>query len=240
MMRALAFAVLIFTALSAPARALTVDVSDETIRVTTGFTGANLTVFGTQDQKGDVVIVVKGPPRKMTVRRKTSVGGLWTNTSSREFKGVPSFYETAAASTLDTIAPETVLRENRIGADNLVIGRTDDEGKEPYVDALFENRVDKKLFVRDVVPLTYPGPNLFKARFAIPASVTAGEYTVLAYLFENGKIVAQTSVPFEIVPEGLSADLRRFATQNGFLYGLAGMAMAIVAGWLATVLLKRD
>lgn len=226
------------------ASAMAIDVSDESIRVTTGFNGATVTVFGTQDKPGAVVVVVEGPKRSMTVRKKTSVMGLWTNTDSRKFVDVPAFYEVAASGPLDTITTADVLRQHRIGLDNLTIlpsrGNITDAGTQDFSKALFDMRIKKHLLVRDVAPLAYPGPMLFKARFTLPALVPSGSYKVSAYLFQNGQIMEEDSSTFEIVPEGLSASLRKFATQDGLLYGIGGMLMALFAGWLATVLLKRE
>lgn len=229
---------------AAPAQALTIDVSNDVIRVTTGFTGAELTVFGTQEAPGDVVLVVEGPPRTVTVRKKSRVLGLWTNTDSRKFSNFPSFYEAAASAPLADIAPADLLTANRIGLSNLKIvptkGGTIDEKTAGFTRALFEMQAQKRLLVPEPVAVTYPGPQLFKARFTMPAIVPPGQYRVSAYLFADGALVQKANTTFVIVPEGLSAELRSFATDSGLLYGLAGMIMALIAGWLATVLLKRE
>jgi len=234
-----------FSILSATsARALTIDISNDIIRVTTGFTGANLTVFGTQDQPGSVVVVVEGPPRSATVRKKSRVMGLWTNTDSRVFSNVPAFYEVAATVPLDIVATPEILQSKRIGLSNLSVvptkGGKMDAATAEFVAALFDEQSEKHLFVKEIEPLVYPGANLFKAQFSLPAIVASGQYRVSAYLFTDGVPVAQDTATFVVVPEGLSANLRSFATQNGLLYGLTGMLMALLAGWLATVLLKRE
>lgn len=235
--------ILSFTAPNA-AQALSIDVSNDVISVTTGFNGATLTVFGTQETPGQVVIVVEGPPRNATVRKKSRVAGLWTNTDSRNFTNVPSFYEMAAATALENIAPPDVLKQKRIGLSNLNVvplkGSKMDADTSAFVSALFEKQAAKHLFVPDVQPLFYPGPNLFKAQFSMPAIVTPGPYRVSAYVFAEGKVTEEDSASFVVVPQGLSAEMRNFATENGLLYGLTGMLMALMAGWLATVLLKRE
>lgn len=227
-----------------PASAMAIDVSSDVISVTTGFNGATLTIFGTQETPGNVVIVVEGPPKSATVRKKSRVMGLWTNTDSRVFTNVPSFYEVAATSDPAAIAPQELLQQKRIGLSNLSVvplkGSKMDTETTEFVKALFEKQSDKHLFVPDVQPLFYPGPNLFKAQFSIPAIVSPGQYRVSAYVFADGKVTEEDTASFVIVPQGLSAEMRSFATENGLLYGLFGMFMALVAGWLATVLLKRD
>lgn len=242
-MRAVALLLFVFLLTTHPARAnMAIDVSDETIRVTTGFNGTSLTVFGTQDKAGAVVIVVEGPPRSMTVRKKDRVLGFWTNTDSRKFKKIPAFYEIAATGPLDLITTPDVMRTHRIGVSNLIEEGAEkkDQKSTIFNEALLQMQQDKDLYVQQITPINYPGPLLFKTRFSLPAIVMPGEYRASAYLFQNGDIVDQDSVSFMVVPEGLSAKLRRFATQNGLLYGLTGMLMAVFAGWLATVLLKRE
>lgn len=230
--------------LSGGAFAMAIDVSNDVIRVTTGFTGTSLTVFGTQDKPGSVVIVVEGPPKTITVRRKSRVLGFWTNTDTRRFLNVPAFYEVAASGPIEQITTRDVLRQNRIGVSNLNVvaakGGAVDETTAAFTAALFSMQQQEGLFVSDVASLAYPGPMLFKAQFTMPTTVAPGQYKVSAYLFQDGQIIEEDSIPFIVVPEGLSAQMRDFATENGLLYGLTGMLLALFAGWLATVMLKRE
>lgn len=242
MKRFILTAALVFS-FAVPARAMSIDVSDDVIKVTTGFNGTAMTVFGTQDKPGTVVIVLEGPPKAVTIRKKSRVLGLWTNTDSREYHNVPGFYQVAASGPLSLVASDEVLKQNRIGIANLPI--VPDKGADKadtaeFTSALFKMQQDHHLFVDDIAPLAYPGPMLFKAHFKMPALVPPGQYKVSAYLFQDGHIIEQDTAPFVIIPEGLSANMRIFATQNGLLYGLTGLLMALFAGWLATVLLKRD
>ncbi|MCB1538179.1 MAG: TIGR02186 family protein [Alphaproteobacteria bacterium] len=242
-MRRIILTILLLGAFSGSAHGMAVDISDDIIHVTTGFNGAGITVFGTQDEPGAVVLVIEGPPHPMTVRRKSRVMGLWTNTSWRDYSDVPSFYEVAASSPLSMVAAPDVLREHHIGLDSLHVAPEDGENTvqdDAFTRELFTRMEQRRLFVPTVTPLAYPGPKLFKAHFAMPPIVTPGEYKVSAYLFADGKVIEQDSTSFNVVPEGLSADIRRFALEDGVLYGLCAIAMAMAAGWLATVLLKRE
>lgn len=103
-----------------------------------------------------------------------------------------------------------------------------------------ESLQDKHLYVDGSNPITYISPQLFKAQFDLPAVVTPGRYGVYAYLFSEGKIIGHDQVRFEVQPEGFSADIKRMAQQQRLLYGFFCVIMAMTAGWLATVLLKRD
>lgn len=221
--------------------ALSIDVSSPLIKVTTGFNGSSITVFGTQDVQGALVILVEGPSKPMTIRKKSPVFGLWTYTDSRRFANLPVYYETAASAPIDRIAAEDVLRSHRIGLTNLLAAPdNDDDGSAAFSAALVRLQQKKGVYVEEVKTIDYISPSLFKAVFDIPPIVRAGTYKVSAFLFQDGQLVEQASVPFDVAHEGLSADMRRFATKYSFIYGLAGVLMAMFAGWLATVLLKRE
>lgn len=243
MIRAIITCGLLLMATPTLAQELRVDVSQEVIKVTTGFDGAQITVFGTQDVPGDIVLVIEGPTRSFTVREKDRRLGLWTNVEARTFPEVPSFYEVASVIPLKEIADIDVLRENNLGIENLTLRErrgSNSARVQRYRKALVQSLQAKHLYADQENAITLVSPQLFKAQFDLPAVVTPGRYGVYAYLFADGKIIGHDQVRFEVQPEGFSADIKRLAQDQRFLYGLFCVVMAMTAGWLATVLLKRD
>lgn len=230
---------------SARAEGIRVDVSQDVIKVTTGFDGATLTVFGVSDKgAGDVVLVVEGPQKTFIVREKGRRLGLWTNVSSRSFVNVPTYYEVASSTALKDIAHRDVLREYGIGVDNLIL-REKRSGNTArimrYRRALIKHMQDKGLYITGQNnSITQVSPSLFKTEFVFPDKVTPGRYGVYAYLFNEGQLIGHDQVRFEVLPEGLSADIMRASQDNRVVYGFFAVMMALSAGWLATVLLKRD
>lgn len=244
MLRRLLISTALLLALAAPAHAaMKVDVSEDNIQVTTGFNGTSITVFGTQEGSGDVIIIVEGPTKDFTVRKKGRTLGLWTNVDSREFNNMPGYYEIAASNALSMIAGPEVLSQHRIGIDNLPpldMRLSNSVRTQAFRAAFLKGQAQRHLYVLDTRPLKYVSPSLFKARFTLPAEVPSGRYTVSAYLFNEGQLIQQDRSGFDVKPVGLSADMRRFAHNQSFLYGFFAVVIAIIAGWLATVLLKRD
>ena len=90
-------ALILFWAAPARAEALVADLTNHLIAITTGFTGASVVLFGAIDGPGDVVVVVRGPDREMTVRRKRRIAGIWVNSQEVIFANVPSFYFVGAS-----------------------------------------------------------------------------------------------------------------------------------------------
>src|SRR6185503_13601170 len=96
---------LIVALLPAGARAdeIVADLSSHIIAIGGGFTGDQVVLFGATDGPGDIVAVVRGPDREMTVWRKGKVAGIWVNTESITFRNVPSYYQVAASRPVDEL-----------------------------------------------------------------------------------------------------------------------------------------
>ena len=59
-------------------------ISQDTIQITSNYTGTAIVVFGAVEQaqgpgRRDIVVVVRGPDTPITVRRRDRVAGVWVN-----------------------------------------------------------------------------------------------------------------------------------------------------------------
>ena len=87
----LVFAIAIAIAPAAKAEPLVADLSESVVKITTGFTGTKVLLFGALQEQGKIVVVVEGPRHALTVRRKQRVAGIWVNRTEVLFEDVPSF-----------------------------------------------------------------------------------------------------------------------------------------------------
>ena len=64
-----------------PARSdgIVADLSSHLIAISSSFTGTSVVLFGATDGPGDIVAVVRGPERDLTVWRKAKIAGIWAN-----------------------------------------------------------------------------------------------------------------------------------------------------------------
>lgn len=98
------------------------DLSDDMVRITTGFHGSKVVLFGATDGGGgDVVVIIRGPDRTVPVRRKDRLGVIWANVESHEFAGVPAYYAMAATRSVEDFVPEALRQEHQIGGDYIVL-----------------------------------------------------------------------------------------------------------------------
>jgi uncharacterized protein (TIGR02186 family) len=70
--------------------------------------------------------------------------------------------------------------------------------------------------------------------------VPIGTYDVEIKLFSGGALVTHTDTAFEIVKVGFEQFVATTARQNGLVYGLVTAAMALMTGWIASLVFAKD
>jgi uncharacterized protein (TIGR02186 family) len=221
---------------------LVTGLSGHLIAITSSFTGAELLLYGTIEQSGDVVIVVRGPGFAETVRKKVRVAGIWINSRTVEFGDVPGYYAGLTERRLDEVAPATLLSRLEIGPNNLrfptLVGENDLEVAE-FQQAIVRARLRKGLYRVDAGAVTFEGRRLFRARVEFPSSVPVGTYRVEAYLIQNDRVIAAQAIPLFVDKQGVEQAVYDFAHQWPNLYGLVAVLSAILVGWIAAAAFRR-
>jgi uncharacterized protein (TIGR02186 family) len=225
------------------AASLVADLSSHLVAITTGFIGTEVLLFGATEGEGDVAVVVKGPSRSITVRRKSRVAGIWMNTARMTIDNVPSFYAVAASRPLEEIASERVRQRQDFGveyatpypAPQKASGRLAAEWR----DALIRNMERRGLFPTLVGPVTFIGDKLFRADIFFPANTPTGSYEVLVYLLRNGQVVSAQTTPLIVSKIGIEAELFDFAHERAAFYGIIAIIVALFAGWLAHIAFRK-
>lgn len=243
MKRASWFALALLAALGCgggPARAdgVVADLSSHLIAITSGFTGASVVLFGSKEGGGDVITVVRGPEREMTVWRKGKVAGIWVNAESVVFSNVPSFYEVASSRPIEEIIAPGPAALYRIGAGNLKFQAkppaTPDEAAR-FGAALVAEQKRDGLFANETGKIAFLGERLFRTTIGFPANVPTGTYIVEVFLVRNRDVVSGQTTPLVVSKVGVDAAVYDFATRQSAAYGAIAVVTAVVAGWLASL-----
>ena len=259
MMRRAAAAAIVLTVLMAatPAAAerLVTSLSNHRIFVTSSFVGENLVLFGAIEQDAasrprssgyDIIATVTGPRRTVVTRRKERRLGIWVNVESREFVGVPIYLAVLSTRSIAQIANEdtrsrlqvglnTFLLPQRIGGDIADVVQAD-----PFRQAFMRINMRQRLYYESVKGVTLLSPQLFRAAIPLPAGAPIGTYSVDVKLFADGAMIARTNSAFEVLKSGFEQFVADAAHQYSVLYGLVTALMALLTGWLASVIFRRD
>jgi uncharacterized protein (TIGR02186 family) len=235
---AIALAVALLAGGPANADEVVADLSNHLIAINSSFTGTSVVLFGATDGPGDIVAVVRGPERDLTVWRKANILGIWANAESVEFGNVPSFYAIAASRPIDEAVPASVASLYRIGVGNLKFQNKSAASPERFpvfTEALVREQQWAGLFPTRVEQISFLGERLFRANISFPANVPTGTYLVEVFLIRNRDIVGAQTTPLIVSKVGMDAAVSDFATGDAAAYGAIAVLAAMMAGWLASL-----
>jgi len=245
-MRRRVLAVLLLLSIPARAEDLVSGLSQDTIQITSNYTGTDIVVFGAIEQAQNpqgrnIVVVVRGPDEPMTVRRRDRIAGIWVNSDAARFEGLPAYYYLASTEPVARIAPAAALARYGIGLQALrpsAIGSHHDP--EPFRQAAIRYHQRTGLYTESPGSIDFLSESLFRTRVPVPAGVTRGQYNVEVYLFRDGEVVSAQSTPLFVDASGLERRLFNMAHDSPLSYGLACVFMAMLLGWVSSVLFRRQ
>jgi uncharacterized protein (TIGR02186 family) len=239
----------------AAAERLVATLDRRSVLITASFTGAELVLFGTVERDDeetarrggyDIVVTVRGPPESLVVRRKERAVGIWANTGSRTFLAVPSYVATLATRPLDQFVGDELawrlhlglrrtLLPQQVGADTADVVETD-----PFRRAFLRLKQSRGLYVEETNAVRFRTASLYSTTIALPAGAPVGTYAVDVRLFAGGEAIGSATETFSVAKFGFEEFVAESAVNHGLLYGLATAMMALVTGWLASVVFRRD
>ena len=222
---------------------ITVNLSDPIIKITTGFSGTDLLIFGVVPDDGDVIIVVRGPNREEIVRKKDKVMGVWVNKDKIVLENVPSLYMTASNRSLGEFISTRIANTQQIGTEHIRIKPGKDYANvkdwERFRHALIRNKVKQNLYKEVPEPLVFLGNRLFRTKLHFPSNVSVGTFGIDTYLIRNEEIVAFETTLLNVRKFGVEADIYNFAQHHSLAYGLLAIIVAGLAGWAANLVFRK-
>ncbi len=234
---------------AAAAQDLVSGLSQDQVEITSSYAGTSIVVFGAIEAADnapvaakDVVVVVRGPDTDMIVRRKARIAGIWINRDAMTLGGMPSYYYLASTRPLGQIAPLATLDRYQLGLTHLrphSMSTRDPAKAEPFRLAAIQEDTRNGLYA-ETQSVEFVSYSLFRVRIPIPAAVPRGEYTVEAYLFRDGTVTSAQSTPLFVDQTGIERRLYRFARAAPLVYGLFAVAVAMLLGWLSSLVVRQQ
>src|SRR5437764_11841388 len=111
---------------------------------------------------------------------------------------------------------------------------------DPFRLASIKIKTEQGLYREASNGVTFLAPALYRASIPLPAEVPVGTYEVDVRLFADGSQIARAPSPFEVYKSGFEQLLTAAARDHGILYGVVTALLAVVTGWFASVVFRRD
>jgi uncharacterized protein (TIGR02186 family) len=238
---------------TASVETIQIGLSTDRVVVTSDFSGADLTIFGaignldplvSRQGRYDVVVVLEGPARPVVVRKKTRVLGMWINTESHTFVNVPASYSVAMTRMPQDITTPDTYRQLSLGQNYIYLEPLARDGDpmtiEEFTAALRQQKELTGLYVERIGGVVFLSDTLFRATLALAPNIPLGTHRARAFLFRNGVFVKESSVQLSIAKSGFEQQLFSFAKNQGFIYGLLAVLLAVITGWLGRLVFRKD
>jgi len=256
-MKARLLAIPIALALGGPAAAerLITTVSTSRVLIYSNFTGADVVLFGSVERDAqtvarrggyDIVVTVTGPRETVVTFRKARVFGIWVNADSRTFVKTPSYLTVLTNRMITDIADINTLRRTQTGLANILLPQeisgdiADSIRDDPFRQAFLRLKLDRNLYRETQNGVTFLTPALFRASIPIPENAPTGNYDIDVKLFADGALLSRTQTALEVVKVGFEQVVATAARDYGLLYGIGTALMALLTGWLASVVFRKD
>jgi uncharacterized protein (TIGR02186 family) len=242
------------SALPVLAEDLIVALSTREVAITSTYTGAEITVFGLIERDArtiartgsyDVVASVQGPTGEIIVQRKGRFGPIWLTDDRKKYAKIPLFFSILSSRPLQTVVDETVRGKLKLGLEYFLPPPTSTPTERDIDDFGFRNAVlrlrrDDGGFLQDEKAVTMIRPNLFTARITLPAKAPTGLYLVNLTILSEGLPLKTAQAGFVVRKVGFDAFVATAARTEAWGYGLFTVAMAILLGWIANLVFRKD
>lgn len=236
-----------------PAERIQIGLSTDRVSIASDFSGAELAIIGALENpdpqllrqgRYDVIVVLEGPPRPVVVRRKDRVLGVWINTQSETFVNVPSSYAVSTTRVYQDITSAESYRQLSLGPEYIHMQPADPDQPaatlEEFRSALRERKKATGQYNERIGGVQFLSQNLFRATVSLSPNVPLGTHRARAFLFRSGQFVAESSASLGIYKAGFEQRIFETSRNNGFLYGIGAVALAMITGWLGSIVFRRD
>lgn len=252
-MRRVLAAALLFCAAVLPAHGeeVVAGMSQHSVSLTTDFSGSELFLYGAVKRTGPatdeesplaIIVTIAGPSTPVEVRKKERQSGIWINGPGVRVDSAPSFYAVATTAPVREILSYTDELRYRIGLEH-VISLIDPpdwarEEREDFRLAVARIREAEGLYSIRPGTVKVAENTLFETRIELPADLTEGDYLARVFLLRDKNVLDVFEETIEVRRAGFGRLIYASAQEYPALYGLASIAIALLAGWLASVFFR--
>ena len=217
------------------------DLSQNEINIKTNFTGQELILFGIVEPNNEVIVVVKGPEKNITVRNKKRILGFWFNAKSIIYQNVPSVYFISSSVKINEILEEKEIFSNKLSFDS--INFIPESNKDLFIDLTEWNksliRIQKQNDLFKEFELKIVDGKLFQTRLYFPSNIPTGVYNVDIYQAKNKQIFSSSSKIIKVDKIGIGNKIYIFAKNESILYGILAIILAVFFGIFGAIIFRK-
>ena len=198
------------------------------IEIKSNFLGEEIVLFGQKYPTHDLIVIMEGEKRNISLTEKIKKNVLWTN-KYVEYENIPSFF---AIFTLPTKTINELFLIKKLKEEHYLISNSSSK--------LFKIRKgleQKSLFFQK--PLIEVGSNLFFSKFKIPDNINSGVINIYFYKIIDNKVYEIIKKSLTIKKKGIIQKIEYTLYNKPYVYIFALIMFAILFSLFANYLLRK-
>lgn len=207
---------------------ISADLDLYNISVSYGFSGKELTLFGTKDKLDNIAVLLSGPKRNYVITQREKKYGLWLKRKIVNIQDVSSYHALWASE--DVYRNKNLIEFYELDMQNKISNLN-----QLLQDAFIYDMSQKKMLYSKIEKIDLTNNNLFKVKFFIPDNATMGNYLLNIFAFKNSIgnaninndiIDGQVSIAFRINHFDLNKLLSELNINHPKIYALLSIIVS--------------
>lgn len=215
------------------------------IQIGSFFNGAKIRVIGDVPQGSQVVVEVMDKRAKVHLLRRGRHWHVWMTVGEVAVENAPSVYYALSTNprAFDKASGPTAFGFGRLLRDISFVGDLKGLTHAEVTREFLQLKESQGLYGQSPGALKVTGStggrSTVEGELRLPSRVDSGTYHVQLSVLEQGRVVHTDVATFHVRPVGVPAFLQDLAQNNGSLYGILAVLVALVFGFGVGVLFKR-
>ncbi len=228
---------------------LTTTVNHDHLYIDAFYHGGTVSVRGESEPGTDLIIKISAAEGDVSLKRKGKVGGLlWMNVGDLHFSQVPGLYLLKSSKNIaEMMKPEEaerhVLGYDALGRHLVVEPAATESEKEEIVGQFIQFQEQHNLYAQQTGEIEFAdenGKRIYRTVFAWPFQAKPGDYAVDVYEVKDGQVVAAAQSAVKVEQAGTVKYLAGLARNNGAIYGIFSIIVALVSGFGAGAIFRKQ
>jgi hypothetical protein len=225
-----------------------VKLTPQRIEMGSFYSGARVRIEGLVGRGSNAIVVLRGADKRESFNKKGRFGFIWLNAGGVRISGAPSLFLCFSSQPVKALLDKEVIDRRLLDESSIQAHlRIEPEQKPDHAAEIRSDflalKTEEGLYhaypsgLRMSAPLAEETP--FSAEFLWPKIAPPAPYTVEVLECRDRTIIAESSVPLEVVKVGFPRSFAVLATQYAVYYGVLAVLAAACAGFAIDFIAAR-
>lgn len=227
---------------------LTINANHNHIKIDFFYHGSTVSVKGTSDPDTDLIIKITSPEGHEVLKQKGKIAGLlWMNTGTLKFENISNLYSIHSTKKIEDILSNEETDKYVIGYPALerhveispVSGNAE---KDKWFNEFVRFKEASKLYLISsgkISTTVKDGKLEYYILTDWPYQAPPGDYLVTVYAIKDKKVIEKAETKVMVEQVGIIRTLSNMAKNNGALYGIISIVIALGAGFGVGMIFRK-